>query len=47
MIGIPPDAERLLQALLQDRFKVKVRTETRRKDVYEMQLARDGRLGEG
>ena len=47
MLGIPPDAERLLKKLLQDRFKLKVRTETRRRDIYEMQMAREGKLGEG
>jgi uncharacterized protein (TIGR03435 family) len=47
MLGIPPDAERLLRKLLQDRFGLKVRTEARRRDIYEMQMAREGKLGDG
>jgi len=44
--GLPPDAERLLQALLADRFKLRIRKETRDRPIFELVLAKpDGALG--
>jgi len=44
--GLPPAAESALRALLADRFKLKVRTETQRRPVYELVMHRaDRRLG--
>jgi uncharacterized protein (TIGR03435 family) len=44
--GLPPDAERLLQALLAERFKLKIRKETRDRPIFELVLARpDGTPG--
>jgi uncharacterized protein (TIGR03435 family) len=45
-MGLPPAAEAALRALLAERFSLKVRTETQRRDVYELVLHRgDGKLG--
>jgi len=44
--GLPPAAESALRVLLADRFKLKVRTETQRRPVYELVMHRaDRRLG--
>lgn len=45
--ALPPDAARLLRVLLADRFKLKMRTETRQRPLYNMVMARaDRKLGE-
>jgi len=45
-MGLPPDAEAALRALLAERFNLKVRIEVQRKPIYELVMARaDRRLG--
>ncbi len=44
--ALPPDAARMLRALLADRFKLKMKTETRQRPLFNMVLAKaDGKLG--
>jgi len=46
-MGIPPDAQAALRALLAERFKLKARIEVQRRPIYELVMARaDRRLGE-
>ena len=45
-MGIPPDAQAALRALLAERFNLKVRIEVQRRPIYELVMARaDRRLG--
>jgi len=45
-MGIPPDAQAALRALLAERFNLKVRVEVQRRPIYELVMDRaDGRLG--
>ena len=47
-MGLPPEAEAALRALLAERMNLKVRVESPRRPVYELVLHRDdGRLGSG
>jgi uncharacterized protein (TIGR03435 family) len=46
-MGIPPDAQAALRALLAERFNLKARIEVQRRPIYELVMARaDRRLGE-
>ena len=45
-LGLPPNGEVALRALLADRFRLKAHFETQRRPIYELVLARrDGKLG--
>ena len=45
-MGLPPEGEAALRALLADRLKLRVRVEVQRRPIYELVLHRaDGRLG--
>jgi uncharacterized protein (TIGR03435 family) len=45
-MGLPPDGEAALRVLLAERFKLKVRVETRLQPIYELVVHRaDGKLG--
>ena len=47
-LGLPPEAEAALRALLAERMKLRVRVESQRRRVYELVMARDDRgLGSG
>lgn len=43
ILGLPPEAESALRALLAERMRLQVRVERRRQRVYEMVMARDDR----
>ena len=47
MAGLPPVAERLLRKLLEDRLQLKLHTEMRQRQVYELVMAQNGQLGKG
>jgi uncharacterized protein (TIGR03435 family) len=45
-LGLPPDGEAALRALLAERLKLKLRVETQRRPIFELVMRRaDGRLG--